>query len=273
MSTDTQPTTGDATSPPAGEQGEQGEQSDAAAEAHRLTPQQLAYFTTFGYLRIPGLFAEDIDAIAAGFDEVMATNETWDSNEWLHFEQKRSIVPRFIDRHPTLDALRSDPRILGVVTSIIGPTYEYAESDGSLFFCDTSWHPDFYGAPIDQFHLKLSFYLDPLTAATGAIRMIPGTNHHPSPYARTLYRTLQKPDEIRDAFGVDYDQIPSVAVESKPGDLLLWNYRTIHASFGGSDGRRLFSVSFRQPRDEQGTGDQKAAKRRQRRAQPTSTDA
>lgn len=216
-------------------------------EDFTLSPQQRTYFETFGFLKIPGLFAADIEAIQAGFEDVFANHDSWELNEWLHFDKRRSIVPQFIDRNETLRALRDDPRVVGIVTSLLGTDYEYAESDGSLFFCDTSWHPDIYGAPIEQYHIKLSFYLDPLSGDNGAIRLMPGTNHLGTTYSRTLYGKLQRPDEIRDSLSVDFDEIPSVVLDSEPGDLLMWNYRTIHASFGGSERRRLFSISFRQP--------------------------
>src|SRR5690606_5961483 len=157
-------------------------------DAFRLTPQQVRFFETFGFLRIPGLFRDDMARITKGFEDVFAQHETWDTNVELHFDQKRSIVPQFITKSDDLVWLLDDPRVVEVVTTLCGPHYEYAESDGNLFSCDTSWHSDIYGAPFDQFHLKLSFYLDPLTAETGAIRMIPGSNWHTTPYAERLRR-------------------------------------------------------------------------------------
>jgi hypothetical protein len=60
-------------------------------------------------------------------------------------------------------------------------------------------------------------------------------------------RTLQKPEEIEDTYGVKWDEIPSYVLETDPGDLVVWSFRTIHASFGGDARRRLFSMSFREP--------------------------
>ena len=97
--------------------------------------------------------------------------------------------------------------------------------------------------PADRF----SFYLDPLRADTGAIRMIPGTNHYLTNFAGTLVRTLQQPEDIEHTYGVRWDEIPSYVVETDPGDLVVWSFRTIHASFGGDARRRLFSMSFREP--------------------------
>jgi len=216
-------------------------------EPFRLTPQQIAYFETFGFLKVPGLFAADFDDITAGFEEIFEDTQSYETHEWLHFDDERQIIPKFIERSPKLARLHTDPRVLGVVRSLMGDNWEYAESDGNLFYCDSSWHPDIYGAPLTQYHVKLSFYLDPLRADSGAIRMIPGTNHYLTNFAGSLVRYLQKPEEIEQTYGVKWDEIPSQVVETDPGDLVVWSFRTIHASFGGDARRRLFSMSFREP--------------------------
>jgi hypothetical protein len=216
-------------------------------DAFRLSPQQVAYFNTFGFLKIPGLFAPDFDEIVAGFEEIFAETPSIETHEFLHFDDERRIILKFIDQNPKLASLRTDPRVLGVVNSLMGDNWEYAESDGNLFYCDSSWHPDIYGAPLAQYHVKLSFYLDPLRADTGAIRMIPGTNHHLTDFATTLVGKLQRPEDIEQTFGVRWDEIPSHTLETDPGDLVVWTFRTIHASFGGNARRRLFSMSFREP--------------------------
>jgi hypothetical protein len=48
-------------------------------------------------------------------------------------------------------------------------------------------------------------------------------------------------------FGVPYDEIPSYPLETDPGDLVVWSFRTVHASFGGDARRRLFSINFKEP--------------------------
>jgi hypothetical protein len=223
--------------------------SSEADELFQLNPQQKAYFDTFGYLKIPGLFKDDIEDIIAGFEEVFANDEhlRMEVFEPIHFEQRRLIVPVFIDKSPKLQRLRHDPRVVGIVRSLVGDDYDYAESDGSLFDCDSSWHADSYGAPLERYHLKLSFYLDPLRRDTGAIRVIPGTNHYMDLFAMSLRDGLEDAFRVQDYYGVLPDQIPSSTIESEPGDLIVWSYRTLHASFGGEKRRRLFSISFREP--------------------------
>ena len=214
-----------------------------------LTPQQVAYFETFGFLRLEGIFKDDVDRLVAGFEEVFANEQIprMDTHEHLHLGQQRVIVPAFIHKSEQLEWLLDDPRVVGIVSNLIGPDYEYAESDGNLFYCESSWHPDTYSAPLPRLHVKLSFYLDPLHGDSGAIRMIPGTNHHKTPYARLLRNNLEDHTRVKEIYGVEHDEIPSWTLESEPGDLVVWNFRTVHASFNGGERRRLFSINFREP--------------------------
>ena len=211
---------------------------------------QVAYFETFGYLKLPGLLADDIDEITEAFEAVFAdeANPRWETYEELHLRRRRLIIPAFIDRHPRLARLRDDPRVSGIVRSLIGPDYEYAESDGNIFSCESSWHADTYSAGLGRLHVKASIYLDPLSADSGAIRVIPGTNFHHTSYAQTLRRELEHADQIESHFGIDGRDIPSWAISSVPGDVVVWNFRTIHASYNGGERRRLFSINFREPK-------------------------
>ena len=46
------------------------------------------------------------------------------------------------------------------------------------------------------------------------------------------------------AFGVGASELPAVPLESQPGDVVFFNQRLWHASFGGRAGRRMFTVSY-----------------------------
>jgi hypothetical protein len=216
---------------------------------YRITPQQRHYFDTFGFLAIPGLFADDIGELTDAFERVFTNEEQpkMETNEYLHLDEKRVIIPGFLHKDPRLAQLLDDGRVNGVVDGLMDGKFEYAESDGNLFYCESSWHPDTYSAPLHRYHVKLSFYLDSLTGESGAIRLIPGTNHHKTPFAKMLRNGLDDHAEIENRFGVPYNEIPSWTLKSEPGDLVVWNFRTIHASFNGGERRRLFSINFREP--------------------------
>lgn len=215
-------------------------------DQYLLTPQQIHFFETFGFLKIPGLFADDIDNIILGFEELFGNKEqpVWETQEALHGDERRVIIPGFIEQSPRLAPLQHDPRVLGVVQSLIGSEYKWSSSDGNLFYCESYWHPDNYDAPLQHYHVKLSFYLDDLTGSNGAIRLIPGSHFHQQTFARTLRKDFQDAASIPDLYGVDGRDIPSYTVHSTPGDLIIWSFRTIHASYNGGERRRLFSLNF-----------------------------
>jgi len=81
-----------------------------------ITEQQLNFLESFGYLRIPGLFVDEIDEITEAFEAVFADqrHNRLDMNEAVHRNDRRIMIPGFIDLHPTLARLRDDLRIIGL---------------------------------------------------------------------------------------------------------------------------------------------------------------
>ncbi len=214
-----------------------------------ITEQHVNFLQMFGYLQIPGLFGADIDEITEAFEAVFADPQQsrMDMNEALHRNDRRVIIPAFVDRHPALVKLREDERIVGIARAVLGDDVEYAESDGNLAFCHSEWHADTYGAPMTQRHIKISFYLDRLRDDSGAIRVLPGTHFWEGDYALGLRSSFREVGRSRELFGVDSTAIPAVIIDSDPGDILVWDYRVIHASFNGVNRRRFFSMNFREP--------------------------
>jgi ectoine hydroxylase-related dioxygenase (phytanoyl-CoA dioxygenase family) len=214
-----------------------------------ITEQQVTFLDTFGYLKVPGLFAGEIEEITDAFEAVFAdpAHYRMDMNEPLHRNDRRVIIPAFVDKHPTLARLPEDDRVLDIARTVLGDGAEYAQSDGNLAFCHSEWHADTYGTHMEQRHIKISFYLDSLRADSGAIRVIPGTHYWQGTYARQLRQSFRQFGTSRDVFGVDSTNIPATVIDSDPGDILIWDYRVVHASFNGLDRRRFFSVNFREP--------------------------
>src|SRR4029450_554661 len=125
-----------------------------------ITEQQLTFLQTFGFLRLPGLFADEIGEITEAFEAVFAQSDSVriDMVEPVHHNDRRIMIPGFLDHHPPLTRLREDARIVGIARAVLGDDIEYAESDGNLAFCHTEWHADTFGAPVSTRHVKLSFY-------------------------------------------------------------------------------------------------------------------
>ena len=226
-----------------------------------LSEQQVNFFRCFGFLRIPRLFAaEEIARIEAGFEEIFNGHEDpgrddvmyikespLHTNARLHEDPRRYIIQNMVERDERLAWLRDDPRMHAVARALVGDSYEPASNEGSLFYCETSWHPDFYKATMDQFHIKASLYLEPLREDSGAIRVLPGSHFHQETYNQKLrWMMFKEANDIEAFFGIPVDELPSYTVDSDPGDLVVWDYRIIHASFRGGPRRRLLSLNFRE---------------------------
>ena len=207
----------------------------------KLTDHQLRYYDTFGFLKFPSLFRDDIDQVTEAFEDI------WTGSGRTHDFQERSTIFPFADRSGYLSGLLDDPRIDGVVSSLLSDDYNYAGSDGNYYVGDTKWHSDH--RPHSPYHsLKIAFYLDAVTSDTGCLRVIPGSCHWGDKYAGALDEAVPVTAESRpdENWGVPGTEVPAYAIESEPGDMLLFNHKTKHSSWGGGDRRRMFTYNFEQ---------------------------
>jgi hypothetical protein len=204
-----------------------------------LTEQQLASFRTFGFLAFPGLLADRIERIVAEFEAIWAANGGGHNGQ-AHDGTARSCSVQFIDQNTYLSTLLDDPRIHGIAASILGDDFNYMGSDGNFYTGDTRWHSDGYGGRGGVLHIKIAFYLDPLTRDSGALRVIPGSHRIGEPFADELQNSIRTSDQL---WGMSGREIPAIALETSPGDILVFNHDLKHAAFGGSQRRRMFTMN------------------------------
>ena len=198
----------------------------------KLSQHRLDFFDTFGYLAFPGLFNDCIDKIIEEFEDI------WVKSGRTHDKINRSALIQFPDQSKYLSSLLDDHRIHDIASSICGEDFNYFTGSGNYYVGDTSWHSDGYNQrPVKS--IKLAFYLDPVTKNSGALRVIPGSHRNKESFGDLLESHLTS-----DIFGMTGDQIPAVALESNPGDVLVFNHRIKHSSWGGSDARRMFTMNF-----------------------------
>lgn len=110
-------------------------------------------------------------------------------------------------------------------------------------------------------------YLEPVSKETGCLRVIPGSHLPPLHEELEPMRHLRhmqsgysgKTTAVREMagghksqisgaepFGVPAPEMPGFPLESRPGDVVLFNQRLWHSSFGGRTGRRMFTLNFGQ---------------------------
>lgn len=203
-----------------------------------MTPEQRGFFETFGYIGLPGLLKDNIDEIIDAFEEIWASNGGGHAGK-AHEGTARSCIAQFLDHHPRLCALLDDPRILSIAQTLCGDDFNYMGSDGNYYVGDTGWHSD--GWHPELRHIKIAFYLDPLTKDTGCLRVIPGSHRIGEGYTEDLQSSLRHSREKWDLTG---PEIPCIALETTPGDVLVFNHNTKHAAFGGGTRRRMFTMNL-----------------------------
>ncbi|MCA0457840.1 MAG: phytanoyl-CoA dioxygenase family protein [Chloroflexi bacterium] len=209
-----------------------------------LTPQQLAFMDTFGYLSFPGLLNDKIVAIQNAFEAVW-TERGGGMDGKPHSGKMRSVIVPFIDQSEYLSGLLDDPRVNGIFSSLLGDDFNYIGSDGNFYVGDTNWHSDLdwasdaIGTPRLKYY-KMAFYLDPLTRSSGALRVIPGSHRFGEPYAEGLEKQVRK---SQDVWGISGAEIPAIPLETNPGDVVVFNFATKHSAWGGDNQRRMFTIN------------------------------
>lgn len=202
-----------------------------------LSDQQIDFFRTFGYLSFPGLMADCIEEVTREFETVWERHGGGQDGR-PHEGKVRSCLVPFIDQNEWLSALLDDPRIDGIFRSLLGDDYNYFTSDGNYYVGDSGWHSDMWHQ--DAVWVKMALYLDPLTRHTGCLRVIPGSHRIGDQYADGLQEQIRRSEEI---WGMHGREVPAVALETQPGDIVAFNQCLKHASFGGGTRRRMFTIN------------------------------
>ena len=212
----------------------------------KLTEQQLRFFQDFGFLKFEGLFARDIDAITDAFEQLWAEHGGGHDGK-PHDRERRSALVHFIDRNEYLSSLIDDPRLDDIASSILGEDYNYISSDGNFYVGDTRWHSD--GDRVTKYlSMKMGFYLDPVTRDSGCLRVIPGSHHVGDRFAEAMHEAAEtsRDNRMDELWGINGNEVPAMALETLPGDVLLFNLKIKHSSWGGSDRRRMFTINYEQ---------------------------
>ena len=203
----------------------------------RLDDRQLQFFDTFGFLSLPGMLSDCIDEIIEAFAAVWAERGGGHDGK-PHDGSARSCIVPFIDQHERLCALLDDPRIEGLLCSLLGDDFNYMGSDGNYYSGDTQWHSD--GWREELRFVKVALYLDHLTRDSGCLRVIPGSHRCADEFAGAVQGQIRKSEEL---WGIEGAAVPAQALETDPGDVVVFNHNLKHAAFGGGRRRRMFTIN------------------------------
>ena len=204
-----------------------------------LTPGQKAHYDTFGFLVLRQLFSQEEIAIMKR-ESVEIFDEDRDGRPFTEDAQEQ-IVP-FFERKPFMSTVAGDDRIYNVAADLLGPEFILVGTAGTLHVGDTRWHSSVPPSSLIS-QTKFNFYLEPVSVDSGCLRVVPGSHHVGSP---DLVVELRRTDDSPDfrPFGVAPWEIPSCAIESQPGDVVVFTENVAHASFGGQAGRHRHEITF-----------------------------
>ncbi|PRY36950.1 phytanoyl-CoA dioxygenase family protein [Umezawaea tangerina] len=211
------------------------------------------FFTTYGFVVLRNLL--DGDEVARLRAEVL---EALSANYELPTEQvveasgtKGYYLPMTGPRTPVSRALLGDARIVDAARAFLGRDVVPKPAKGILYRDASSWHADSYVRELDA--VKVVAYLDPLDAGTGALRVLPGSHHADVSDSLREHRANNPPgspvldEELESALW------PGLALETDPGDVIVFDVNLWHASLSGRD-RLQWSASYAAvPRDERET--------------------
>ena len=206
-----------------------------------LTDQQLAHFSTFGFLLLKQAFsAAEMAAFTSAAEELWREDPTPEENE----EQR---LDYFAERQPLLTRMVADDRIHAVVHDLLGDRFIWVGSEGNISNRrDINWHPDrkyYRRGEEERIHfpqVKVMLYLQKLGKDSGCLRVIPGSQR--MPYHKELAQ--QEVDPASRPFGLGAQDIPCHALESAPGDVIFFNHCIWHSVSGGIQGRRYIGLKF-----------------------------
>jgi hypothetical protein len=198
-----------------------------------LTTGLVDHFRTFGFAVLRGYLADRATALRAEVDAAIRDAYAATYDERVIDGISGHYLPMAARLTPVSASLVcDDTRFIDAAGQLLdGPVIPECP-EGVLYFAEAGWHTD---DGIGVRGVKFAAYFGQLTAATGALRLVPGS-HHPEQNARlAAYRGRQLP--IRDdAEACAYQaSFPGYVAETSPGDVIAFNLHTWHASIGGRD--------------------------------------
>jgi hypothetical protein len=177
---------------------------------------EVGYLVLRQFLNPVALAAELERAIAEGISSTQPAQRFPAGNGTVSLQ----YVPMMCERTPVSLDLAS--ALASVAEELFQRRVLPGRAKGTAYFGDTSWHRD---SELDIASLGCIAYLDDLTAATGALQIQPRSHRN---------RRVDLPE-------AGWNE--GAAIDSNPGDVIVFDEHLVHGSSGGRE-RRQWRVDF-----------------------------
>ncbi|MEU6481009.1 phytanoyl-CoA dioxygenase family protein [Streptomyces sp. NPDC047017] len=180
----------------------------------------------FGFAHLRQAAADAVGALERGFDGLIDLPADG-------LPEERVTEFDILTELPALGLLSRSAWVRGICEAYFGRRHRIITSDANALVGDSYWHSDgFYNTPF----LRFVLYLDATAHDTGALRFLPGShradNGWPGEPTRHVIRHRQD-------LGLDGGDVPAVVVESRPGDVIVFDTNVMHAAWHGGVRRQL----------------------------------
>ena len=176
----------------------------------------LDYFWAFGFLVLRRFF--DPRPLLAEFEQVMkdglVSSSDLSHSDGIHFQ----YVPMMTAATPVSLSLLD--RLADVAERLLGTSVLPTRAKAVRYSGDTPWHVD---SVVALASIGFAAYLDPLAAGNGALRVLPGSHR----------RELGDAIRLLGGAGMHAMALPSHAVVTEPGHMIVFDEHLFHASSGG----------------------------------------
>lgn len=194
-----------------------------------LTYQQILHFRTFGFVTLRGLLSAH-EATALREEVASALTDAFGRLATAPNDLggiSGDYLPLAVNRAPlSLALIADDPRTFGASAELLGGPTVPSAGIATCFTGDSSWHTR-QGPAVGG----VTFWadLEPRSAETGALRLVPGS--HLPEFERQLCE-YRRADPAISGFG-SWDW-PHVVVETEPGDVVAFHAHLMNCAQGGT---------------------------------------
>ena len=208
-----------------------------------LTAAQKHEFETFGFLLLKDFIPSDeMQPYIDAFDETMTKGNG--GVPWEYSEGNHLVTPFFRHNPAVYHHLLDHDKLSEVVEDLLGEEFVFLAAEGHRRWGGTGWHHDSL-APEGLTHLKVVFYLQPVRADTGCLRVLPGSHFPPMRERMEVWYERQGNTIASKSKESDTIAWPAaIALESDPGDAVIFNIKAYHGAIGDSADRRAIYINY-----------------------------
>lgn len=193
-----------------------------------LSDENVSEFRERGYVVLRGLFSSpEVERLRAEVDEALSSAFGADYGRNTRTEDladgeiaaEGNFLPLMADRSPLSMALvADDPRLLPAADKFLDTAaVPVSPALATCMVSDTPWHND---SGTGERWVRFNAYLDRVEEATGALRI--------------AVRSQKRPAVVPSLFDPTDAGVEVAVLQTEPGDVIAFDPRAFHASFGGT---------------------------------------